>query len=338
MRFHVLLCSHNGALFIEQQLVSIMGQMPCVDHVHVHDFASRDETCAIVDRVSASSIQDKGPGVSLVKWDDAPGASLSFFRALAHLAPTLADEDVVFLCDQDDVWLPGKVGVIRAEVDRLLAGGEKSFVVFHDVKVVDADLSPMRQTYYTGNPFALPRDLASDRVLLANPMIGHTMAVSGRLVRDAMDCLGSRKDYLMHDWALGLMATRTGEVRFVPAALSLYRQHANNILGAYGRRTAWQIVRRTFVFALGLVRQNRAFAGDMAAWVRPGPEGRVARLTGLDLALQRVRFSGILTAGLLAGCALMRGPTPQRRLLGFALLAAGLWQAVGRPEKARKAG
>jgi glycosyltransferase involved in cell wall biosynthesis len=311
MRRVVVLCAHQGARFIESQLRSILNQTSAVDAILVFDFASTDGTRARVLQVaSGASIP-----LELITHDDAPGAAASFFRAFDHVASRVEDQDCVFLADQDDVWLPDKVERVTETYVRARDEGATDLLVFHDVTVTDASLHPVRATYYTGDPFRIPRDLAPDRVLLANPVIGHTMAVSGSLLKRTQRA-ASPKRYLMHDWALLLFASRCGEIRFVPASLSLYRQHAANVIGAYRSRPWSQRLRRTWTFAGGVVGQALAFAGDR--WRHdPG-----SRRSSLDAALAWAdRFARPVGFLLLGLCALQRGPTWRRRLLGVVLIA-----------------
>lgn len=108
MRVHVLMCCHNGGTFVGEQLQSIIDQKPPVDAIHIHDFGSKDQTVHHIETIASKS---RVP-IHLSRHADVPGASLSFFRALKILSEDLASEDVVFLSDQDDVWLPGKTASV----------------------------------------------------------------------------------------------------------------------------------------------------------------------------------------------------------------------------------
>lgn len=316
-RVHVLMCCHDGERFLREQLQSIVAQERPVDRIHVHDFASRDGTVQVIEAFARASAVP----VTLIRHADAPGASLSFFRALADLAASLGHDDAVLLADQDDVWLPHKTRTLLAAFEAI---PEQERAVFHDVKVVDSELTELRPTYYTGNPFALPRDLHPDRLLLSSPVIGHTLVVSAPLVRRVVR-LARPRHYLMHDWSLVLFASRFGEIRFVPEALSLYRQHTANVLGAYGRRRLRDVLRRVGGFSDAVVQQALAFAQDIepaAAACRH--RGRVDRWL---LALSR--RAPAAAYAVLAASALMRGPTVQRKGLSIFIAAHGMRRSLG---------
>lgn len=321
MKTYALLCSHNGESFIEAQMRSIISQSPNVDELHIFDFNSSDRTVDIARAIAASQGTVE---ITIHTESDAPGAALSFFRAMAWLAKRTDDADCVFLCDQDDVWLPGKVEAVLARYAAMARSGRKQVAIFHDVAVVDETLVTLAPSYYTGNPFDLPRDLAPDRLLLANPVIGHTLALSGALLKTVMR-FAAPSGYLMHDWSVVLIASRVGSVEFVPKALSLYRQHANNVLGAHGRRSRLAVIGRAALFSCQVARQTVAFASDLHMLETTDPSLRSGQRPAIDgLLISVVRHIPLSVYPLLAVCAAVRGPTVRRKLLGVFIVGAGM--------------
>jgi glycosyltransferase involved in cell wall biosynthesis len=315
------MCCHNGEAYVLDQLRSILEQVPPVTRVVVHDYASTDNTVAYID---AAAQQSPIP-IEVNRHSHAPGASLSFFRALDLLSPELGDNDLVMLCDQDDVWLPGKTAAMFGAFGSSDDGPMSVRVAFHDVQVVDQSLEALRATYYGGNPWALPRDLDAERLLLGSPVIGHTMTVSAPLVKLVLRSARAER-YLMHDWALVLFASRFGDIRFVPKVLSLYRQHASNVLGAYGRRSVWKTFSRVIRFSDAVVQQALSFSADAALAQSMGHRAvqmdrRLAESTGHNDWRVYAR---------LALSALLRGPTPQRKGLGLFIVGHGLRRALTR--------
>ena len=96
----VALCTFNGALFIEEQLLSILNQRLPVDEIVIRDDGSSDETLPLV-----LSIAKAHPEII---WDikqnpERVGVTKNFEKAL-----TACHGDIIFLSDQDDIWLPEK--------------------------------------------------------------------------------------------------------------------------------------------------------------------------------------------------------------------------------------
>ncbi len=323
MTLHVLLCSHNGARFIGEQIASIRAQSRAVDVIHVFDHGSGDGTRVVLERLALQ------PGCTPLElhWvDDAPGPSLSFFRAMALLAPRVGQGDTVFLADQDDVWLTGKV----AAVLETASSQPRPWALFHDVQVVDEALKPLQPTFYSGNPYAVPRDLDARRLLLANPVVGHTLALSG----DMLACvvrLPEQPAYVMHDWAVALVAQRMQRLAYVPQCLSLYRQHGANLLGASRERSLGEQLRRGMQLAERVLVQAMAWARAQPGGALPAasPASRVPRWLSQPWAGR----SRARVALHLAWHAVVSGPTLRRRAMGMFLVLQALrpWPTGGRP-------
>jgi glycosyltransferase involved in cell wall biosynthesis len=320
--FAVILCSHNGDRFIVEQLRSILGQ-PFAVSVYVHDFASHDGTRAALDAMRGET----GGRITLTFHNRAPGAAASFLLALRGTLPLLPDNALILFADQDDVWRPEKLATIVREMELRALSPATPFLLFHDVAVVDADLAPLRSTYYTGNPFRVPRDLDRRRLMMANPAIGHTMLLSSPLARIVAGWPDGER-YLMHDWLTILIASRIGTVVQIPEALSLYRQHDSNVLGAYRTRGGIGSLARLLTFVDRMTGQAMRFARTVNG-LQCG-NGAV-RATYLDLACRR----GYRIAALaLAWAAAVHGPTWQRKAISLLLLA----RAVIGPKDSAKMG
>ena len=100
----VCLATYNGARFVEKQLQSILVQLAPEDELIVCDDGSSDDTCNVIRRLADARI-------ALHAYSQNVGHVRNFERAISA-----AKGDFIFLSDQDDVWVPGK---IRAMLDCL---------------------------------------------------------------------------------------------------------------------------------------------------------------------------------------------------------------------------
>ncbi len=136
--------------------------------------------------------------------------------------------DIIFLCDQDDVWYPNKVKTIEAVfIDRPETGA-----VFTDADVVDENLQPLGSRlwkYFRFRPKEQAQVEAGDAlsVLLRHPVAtGATMAFRS-----------SFRDFLLpmpptwHDAWIALLIGTTSHLVALPAPLIAYRQHGHNQVG-----------------------------------------------------------------------------------------------------------
>jgi glycosyltransferase involved in cell wall biosynthesis len=203
----VCLAAYNGERWIAEQLLSVLAS-PLVDEVVVSDDGSTDGT-----RARIAEIGD--PRIVLI---DGPRAGLirNFENALRH-----ARGDIVFLCDQDDVWLPDKVACVVAAL-------RHADLVVTDCRVVDEALNELHPSFFRLNRSGP----GLWRNLLKNGFLGCCMAMR-RSVLDAALPFPDR--IAMHDWWIGLVAERVGRVRFLAEPLSLYRRHGGNASAASTR-------------------------------------------------------------------------------------------------------
>ncbi len=99
MKTSVALCTYNGELFLSEQLQSILEQSIAVDEIIICDDGSTDNTISIID-----SFINQGALIQLFKNPMNLGGKKNFEQAVSNCTG-----DVIFLSDQDDIWMPNKV-------------------------------------------------------------------------------------------------------------------------------------------------------------------------------------------------------------------------------------
>lgn len=106
MRFSVCMATYNGARHVERQLRTILSELGPDDEVVVVDDCSSDDTVAVI-----QGIRDRR--VRVLQNDRNRREVYSFSRVLLE-----ARNDVIFLADQDDLWVPGRVAVMANELEK----------------------------------------------------------------------------------------------------------------------------------------------------------------------------------------------------------------------------
>ena len=120
----VALAAYKGEKYIEEQLLSILPQLSAADEVIVSDDRPGGATERIVKRIMADDprvIYVEGKGRGVVQ---------NFVNAIRYCRG-----DKIFLCDQDDVWLPNKVSAVMEAFDK------GATLVLHNAYVTDRDLN-----------------------------------------------------------------------------------------------------------------------------------------------------------------------------------------------------
>jgi glycosyltransferase involved in cell wall biosynthesis len=97
----VCMATFNGEAFITEQVVSILEQLKPSDELIVVDDCSTDGTLEKIRKI-------KDPRISIHVNETNRREVFSFSRAMF-----LAKNDHLFLSDQDDIWLPGRVALMQ---------------------------------------------------------------------------------------------------------------------------------------------------------------------------------------------------------------------------------
>jgi glycosyltransferase involved in cell wall biosynthesis len=226
------MATYDGGRWVREQLGSILRQLGPEDEVVVTDDGSTDDTLEVV-----RSFGD--PRVRILTGGFASPVR-NFEHALRH-----ARGELVALSDQDDVWLDGRVALLRA---RLAAAPGAVHRVALDAVVVDEEgrtLAPSLFARIGAGPGLLKN-------VYDNTYVGCCLAFTRPLLELA---LPFPPRIPMHDMWLGLLAERFGTVEFVRAPTLLYRRHGANATSLQRRFRPVVQLRRRWDLATSLLKR-----------------------------------------------------------------------------------
>ena len=198
----VCMATKNGATFIKEQLVSILAQLTPADEIIISDDYSRDDTLTVI-----RSFQDSR--IRLLESRSEKGITKNFEASIAA-----SIGDFIFLADQDDIWLTGKV-------DKMKEALKQYDLVMSDCQVIDDKKRVKNISYYRLNRSG--KGVLKN--LLKNSYMGCCMAFRSNLKKRA---LPFPADIPMHDIWLGLIAEMYFNVHFMPDVLLSHRRHESN--------------------------------------------------------------------------------------------------------------
>ena len=216
----VLMCTRNGAPFIEAQLDSLDRQRHADWSLLVADDRSTDATPEILDdwaaRCAARAVQRVEVG--------GRGIGANYLELLGRTGPGAG---AVAFCDQDDIWLPHKVQralewlAAVPHPDRPAAYVCRS-LVFHDRPDAARPMRAPRRPPGFGN--AMVQNILAGHALVLNP------AAAALLRGTVPAALAAGVPF--HDWWAYLVLSGAGAqiVRDDEPGV-LYRQHDANVLG-----------------------------------------------------------------------------------------------------------
>lgn len=221
-KISIALCTFNGAKFLPPQLESFLTQTRPPDELTVSDDCSTDETAKIIkDFAKVAPFP-----VHLQINQKNVGSTKNFEQTIARCTGNL-----IFLSDQDDVWMPQKISRMENEFteDADLA------LVFSDAELVDENLRPLGKKLWDFT-FPVKKREASlggkmfEVLLDQNVATGATMAFR-REAREACVPVPDNIPNLIHDAWIALVIAADRKIKFIEEPLVKYRQHSNQQLG-----------------------------------------------------------------------------------------------------------
>ena len=193
------MATYNGERYLRAQLESILPQLGVEDEIVVQDDCSIDATPALLESFADTRIRvARNP------------ENLGVIRTVEN-ALSRAKGAYIFLSDQDDIWLPGRI-------ERALAMLGQYDLVVVNCRVVDEKLQTINDNFFTllgSRPGFL-------RNLYRNTFLGCCMSFRRGLLERA---LPFPLRIPMHDMWIGMVATVWGRVYFHREPLVLYRRH-----------------------------------------------------------------------------------------------------------------
>jgi glycosyltransferase involved in cell wall biosynthesis len=221
-RISVCIAAFQGEKYIAAQLRSILAQLSDNDEVVVVDDHSSDGTCSIVRSVADSRVR-------LIERTTNQGPAKTFQEALLQ-----ASGNIIFLSDQDDIWLPEKVTAVLKAFEE----NPKVTMVVTDAALIDEGENRVGQSYYrTRGKFRV--GVFSN--VIRCKFLGCTMAFRSELISKALpipDGVG-----MLHDFWLGAVNSMTdGGTVYLDIPLVLYRKHSGAVTaGELGLKTQLHI-------------------------------------------------------------------------------------------------
>jgi glycosyltransferase involved in cell wall biosynthesis len=218
----VLLATYNGARFLEQQIRSLKENCASFTLYWLDDH-STDNTREVV-RGVAQCTDIELRELHQPQHQGVPG---TFFQLLEDV-----DADIYLFCDQDDIWQPGKIDAVVAN---LLPDVKSPVLCFSDVLMFRNDEPEV--LYSTFDVLGTKPEVAlkESRLFMPGFVAGNTQGFT----RPLRDMFVAHKDIarthaIMHDLWMYLIAVSSGTARMLPnVPTNLYRWHGNNATDAY---------------------------------------------------------------------------------------------------------
>lgn len=216
----ILLSTYNGEKYLKNQLDSLLLQTYKNIEIIVRDDGSRDDTLEIL----------KSYDTILLETNQNLGA-IGSFSELLNYAVEYSDANYFMFCDQDDVWNHDKVEKTLKKIkDMEKKFGNIPLLVHTDLEVVDEELTTINSSFMNFQNIDALKNRFSN-LLLQNTITGCTTMINRKLANKSLPI---SSNVIMHDWWIGLVASRFGKIGYIDEVTIKYRQHGKNTVGAKG--------------------------------------------------------------------------------------------------------
>ncbi len=201
----IALCTYNGAMFLEQQLESLVNQTYQHIEIVVVDDCSTDNTVQILQCYAKQYSY-----IRLFVNEENLGLSKNFEKALS-----LCVGEFIAISDQDDVWEKDKIAVLMDRIgDHTLIYAKSAIIDEHGISIHKTSMDHSRPCYGSD-----PR-----WITLINFIWGHTTLFKRTLLSTYFPLPPDTS----YDHYLGLHALNYGSVTYIDRILVQHRRHQGN--------------------------------------------------------------------------------------------------------------
>lgn len=204
MKVSVCMATYNGEKYIEEQLNSILIQLESTDEVIISDDNSSDNTIKLIEKINDQRIK-------IYYNQGKKGYTSNFENALRY-----AKGEYVFISDQDDVWIAGKV---KNNIEYL----QKYDLVVTNSKITDEFLNVTNESFFT----IFNSGTGIFKNLIYNTYYGSCMAFKKKILDYALPFPKNRE--VGFDLWIGFVSEMIGKVIFINEPFLLYRRSDSTV-------------------------------------------------------------------------------------------------------------
>jgi len=222
MKVSVVLAVYNGEKFLREQIESLLQQTHAIDEFVIIDDHSNDNSIKVIESYNF-------PARQLIKHKVNVGPIKTFEEGIKKTTG-----DIIFLCDQDDIWEAKKVETFLSTFksskallcfsDAYLLTSERDFNNLSFIEKLDEDIiKKLSQS-----------DLSFPELLIKQNIIaGAHMAFRKEVKTMDLFPIPTSQKHLLHDRFIALLVASkgNGSIKFISEQLSKYRIHNEQYLG-----------------------------------------------------------------------------------------------------------
>jgi len=222
-KISVAMCTYNGSRFVKEQLESIFSQTHLPDEIIICDDNSTDNTVDIAREI----LNNENIDYKIIINIENLGVIKNFEQAIK-----CCSGDIIFTCDQDDVWLPQKIEKMQSQ----FLGNNDYMAVFSNATLVNENLDSLNVDLWSTLKFNSGEIINKEEQLI-KVLLKHCVVTGAALAfrREVFDEMLPFSKYWIHDGWIAILLSLKDQIIPLNEELLLYRQHSNNVIGASDR-------------------------------------------------------------------------------------------------------
>ncbi|NBL00422.1 MAG: glycosyltransferase family 2 protein, partial [Erysipelotrichia bacterium] len=213
----ILLTTFNAENFLVEQIESILHQTYSNIELVIHDDASDDRTCSIIEDYC-----QKYSNIKLIKNNHNIGCVNNFESAISSCSAKY-----IALSDQDDIWARNKLEMQMQNLLRYEKGHKSMPIMVHsDLMMIDESNRVLYRSYFQFRKYKLKKHKDLGHILGPCGVMGNTI-----LFNDALKKLiiPFPHNLSIHDYWIALITELLGKRITIYSPLVQYRIHSNNL-------------------------------------------------------------------------------------------------------------
>ncbi len=174
------------------------------------------------------------------------GSYYTFEQGLLKLSSLEEAAELICFSDQDDIWLPEKLEILAEEFN-----DSEISCIHSDLSLIDEKDNLIHESCWLYEKRS-PEIYEPILLILRNTITGCSMMFRRRVLAKALPLPEQQiRNSFHHDLWIGLISSQYGRIKALNKPLVLYRQHANNVVGASkvdnGKFYLFSLVKKLFL-------------------------------------------------------------------------------------------
>ena len=221
----VVMATFNGGKYLQEQLKSILEQSLEPDEIIICDDCSTDNTADVIRSMKKMS------KIPIHFWNNKEhlGYGQNFRQAINR-----ASGDIIFLCDEDDVWVKNKI-----ELCMDIFNKQKNVLALSTgFYLINETSKPL--TIFHWNKNVTLKQISWKKFIKHPKYPGMAMGFRKEIWSDIDNM--EWKPEIAHDWMINQMAAARNGMFYLNQKLVFYRQHSNNTIGLIKNESRKRII------------------------------------------------------------------------------------------------